>query len=102
MTLSLRYGMWAIKSKYILLFRNTLCNLLKFDYCFIYVMNIKKKLPHSQTVRYTTIKTLELKVHSSVMDALLESCTMMHLEVSPQSYLSSPDSVQGGQGGSVL
>ena len=66
MTLSLHYGMWAIKSKYILLFRNTLCYLLKFDYCFIYVMNIKKKLPHSQTVRYTTIKTLELKVHPSV------------------------------------
>lgn len=60
MTLSLYYGMWAIKSKYILLSPNTLCNLLKFDYCFIYVMNIKKKLAHSQTVRYTTIKTLEL------------------------------------------
>ena len=66
MTLSLHYGMWAIKSKYTLLFRNTLCNLLKYDYCFIYVMNIKKKLPHSQTVRYTTIKTLELKVQPSV------------------------------------
>ena len=60
MTLSIHYGMWALKSKYILLSRNTLCNLLKFDYCFIYVM------PHSQTVRYTTIKTLELKVHPAV------------------------------------
>ena len=83
--------------------------LLEFDSSFIQVLNIKKKLSHSETIgiRYTTLKTLELIAYH-YMVALPESCTMMHHEISTRSSLGlsypsdssrgQPDR-EGGEGG---
>ena len=88
MSLALLHGMRAMKPNVVLLSRNASSSTASKIRLLLYpCVNIKRKLPHSQIMRYTTIKTLELVAHL-YRNALLESCTMMQPEISVLSSFS--------------
>ena len=99
MSLALRHRMQAIQPNVVLLSRNASGNTASKIRPLLYpCVSIKKKLPHCQIMRYTTIKTLEL-VARLYKKVLLESCAMMQPEISvPAQYLFAQPVRQGASG----